>query len=116
MARARARRTTTARAVAHRIRRAVRHYPPGVIPGQPAAGHKPFASKAQQRLFFANPRLRRWALGKAHATGEHHELGPISSARYRALPNRKVGATTASRVKHMRAVRHTGHPGRRIKR
>lgn len=66
-----------------------RHYPPGVIPGQPAAGHKAFASKAQQRLFFANPKLRRWALGKAHATGEHHELGAASKARYAALPNRK---------------------------
>jgi hypothetical protein len=66
-----------------------RHYPAGVIPGQPAAGHKPFKSKAQQRLFFANPRLRKWALGKAHATGEHHELGPASKARYRALPDRK---------------------------
>lgn len=66
-----------------------RKYPPGVIPGQPAAGHKPFASKAQQRLFFARPSLRRWALGKAHATGEHHELGKVSSARYKALPERK---------------------------
>lgn len=66
-----------------------RHYPPGTIPGQPAAGHHPFASKAQQRLFFANPKLRRWAIGKAHATGEHHELGPVSSAVYRALPDRK---------------------------
>lgn len=67
-----------------------RHYPPGVIPGQPAAGHKPFASKAQQRLFFANPKLRRWAEGKAHATGEHHELGPVSKAIYHALPDRKT--------------------------
>jgi hypothetical protein len=66
-----------------------RKYPAGVIPGQPAAGHKPFASKAQQRLFFAKPSLRKWALGKAHATGEHHELGKLSSARYKALPNRK---------------------------
>jgi len=65
------------------------HYPAGTIPGQPAAGHTAFKSKAQQRLFFANPKLRRWAIGKAHATGEHHELGPISAARYRALPERK---------------------------
>lgn len=50
---------------------------------------KPFASKAQQRLFFANPRLRKWAKKKAHATGEHHELGKISKARYAALPERK---------------------------
>lgn len=65
------------------------HYPAGTIPGQPAAGHTAFKSKAQQRLFFANPRLRRWAIGKAHATGEHHELGKISAARYHALPERK---------------------------
>jgi hypothetical protein len=63
--------------------------PPGIIPGQPAAGHHPFASRAQQRLFFANPKLRRWAIGKAHATGEHCELGAVSKARYRALPDRK---------------------------
>jgi hypothetical protein len=78
-----------ARRAGKKVSRAARKYPPGVIPGQPAAGHKPFASKAQQRLFFSNPRLRRWALGKAHATGEHHELGKASSAIYRALPNRK---------------------------
>jgi hypothetical protein len=66
-----------------------RKAPPGTIPGQPAAGHHPFASKAQQRLFFANPKLRRWAFGKAHATGEHCELGAVSKARYRALPDRK---------------------------
>lgn len=66
-----------------------RRYPPGVIPGQSGVGHKPFKSKAQQRLFFANPKLRRWALGKAHATGESHLLGPISKARYAALPDRK---------------------------
>lgn len=66
-----------------------RHYPAGTIPGQPAAGHHAFKSKAQQRLFFANPKLRRWAIGKAHATGEHHELGSISKARYAALPERK---------------------------
>lgn len=66
-----------------------RKYPVGVIPGQPAAGHRPFKSKAQQRLFFANPKLRRFALGKAHATGEHHELGKVSKARYAALPERK---------------------------
>lgn len=53
------------------------------------AGHKPFASKAQQRLFFANPKLRRYAKAKAHATGESHLLGAASKARYRALPNRK---------------------------
>lgn len=83
-----------------------RHYPPGVIPGQPAAGHKAFASKAQQRLFFANPKLRRWALGKAHATGEHHELGKASAARYRALPDRK-GST------YKRVPLHPALKGRR---
>jgi hypothetical protein len=65
------------------------HYPAGTIPGQPAAGHRAFKSKAQQRLFFANPRLRRWAIGKAHATGEHHELGAASKAAYARLPERK---------------------------
>lgn len=53
------------------------------------AGHKAFASKAQQRLFFADPKLRRWAKAKAHATGESHLLGAASKARYRALPARK---------------------------
>jgi hypothetical protein len=33
-------------------KRSGRHYAPGLVPGQPAAGHKPFASKAQARLFF----------------------------------------------------------------
>jgi hypothetical protein len=67
------------------------HYPPGTIPGQPAAGHHPFQSKAQQRLFFANPKLRRWAIGKAHATGEHHEITQAMgfSPAYRSLPDRK---------------------------
>lgn len=51
--------------------------------------HKPFKSKAQMRLFFANPKLRRFALGKAHATGLDHRLGKVSKARYKALPNRK---------------------------
>lgn len=66
------------------------HYPAGTIPGQPAAGHHPFKSKAQQRLFFANPKLRRWAIGKAHATGEHHEITQALhySPAYRALPDR----------------------------
>lgn len=53
------------------------------------AGHKPFASKAQQRLFFADPKLRRFAKAKAHATGESHLLGKASKARYAALPRRK---------------------------
>ena len=59
--------------------------------------HKPFKSKAQQRLFFANPKLRKWAKAKAHATGERHELGKLSKARYAALPDRK--GSTYKRVK-----------------
>ena len=69
------------------------HYPPGTIPGQPAAGHHPFDSRAQWRLFFANPKLRRWAIGKAHATGGHHEITQALhfSPAYRALPERERG-------------------------
>ena len=68
-----------------------KHYQAGLIPGQSAAGHKPFKSKAQARLFFANPRLRKWAIGKAHATGMHSEITHAVgySPAYRALPNRK---------------------------
>jgi len=76
-----------------------RKYPAGVIPGQPAGKHKPFKSKAQQRLFFAKPSLRRFALGKAHATGEHHELGKVSKARYKALPDRKSVKRKARGIK-----------------
>lgn len=67
------------------------HYPPGTIPGQPAAGHHPFKSRAQWRLFFANPKLRRWAIGKAHATGGHHEITRRLhySPAYRHLPERR---------------------------
>ena len=32
-------------------KRSGRHYAPGLVPGQPAAGHKPFASNAQARSF-----------------------------------------------------------------
>lgn len=46
-------------------------------------GHTGFKSKAQWRLFFANPRLKRWAHQKAHATP-----GP-PKIRYRRLPPRK---------------------------
>lgn len=42
-----------------------------------------FASKAQWRYFFANPKLRRYARKKAHATAG----GPVT--RYRRLPRRK---------------------------
>jgi len=74
-----------------RMLKASGHYPVGTIPGQPAAGHHPFKSKAQQRLFFARPDLRRWAIGKAHATGEHHQITRQLhySPAYRALPDRK---------------------------
>lgn len=53
--------------------------------------HKAFASKAQARLFFANPRLRKWARGKAHATGMHSEITHRVgySPAYRKLPARK---------------------------
>jgi hypothetical protein len=46
-------------------------------------GHHPFASKAQWRLFFASPRLRRYAHDKAHATPGGKKI------RYRRLPTRK---------------------------
>lgn len=46
-------------------------------------GHRGFASKAQWRYFFANPKLRRYARKKAHATA-----GP-PKIRYRRLPPRK---------------------------
>jgi len=42
-----------------------------------------FKSKAQWRLFWANPKLRRYARRKAHATA-----GP-PKIRYRRLPERK---------------------------
>lgn len=53
--------------------------------------HRPFASKAQARLFFANPRLRRYAKDKAHATGMHSSITKRLgySPAYRKLPARK---------------------------
>lgn len=56
-----------------------------------AKGHmprrtQPFKSKAQWRLFFANPALRRWAKKKAHAT-ERARGGPRTA--FRSLPRRK---------------------------
>lgn len=42
-----------------------------------------FASKAQFRLFFANPKLRKYAKRKAHETPGG------SKVRYRRLPERK---------------------------
>ena len=49
----------------------------------PGRRHKPFASRAQWRFFFSNPRLRKYARAKAHAT----KGGPVT--RYRRLPMRK---------------------------
>lgn len=55
-----------------------------------------FKSKAQARFFFANPKLRKYAKRKAHATGMHSavtkKLG--FSPAYRRLPARK-GKPTA---------------------
>ena len=45
-------------------------------------GHRGFRSKAQWRLFFANPRLRKYARKWAHKTPG----GPV--VRYRRLPER----------------------------
>lgn len=55
------------------------------------AGSKPFASKAQARKFFADPKLRRFAKKKAHATGMHSEVTKRTgkSAAYAKLPARK---------------------------
>jgi hypothetical protein len=49
----------------------------------PGRRHAAFRSKAQWRYFFTNPRLRRFAHQKAHAT----KGGPI--VRYRRLPARR---------------------------
>ncbi|MGC4925553.1 hypothetical protein [Streptomyces sp. DT117] len=49
----------------------------------PGRRHTGFKSKAQWKLFWANPRLRRYARGKAHAT----KGGKVT--RYRRLPARK---------------------------
>jgi hypothetical protein len=54
----------------------------------PGPVHHPFASKAQWRLFFASPRLRRWAHQKAHATPSYH-----------ALPRRKGRPSFARQAK-----------------
>jgi hypothetical protein len=53
--------------------------------------HKPFKSKAQARLFFANPKLRRYAKDKAHATGMHSAITKKLgySPAYKKLPRRK---------------------------
>ena len=63
-----------------------RKYPPGLIRGQPAGKHRPYKSKAQARLFFARPGLRRYAIGKAHATGMHSAI------------TKRVGYSRISRV------------------
>lgn len=56
-------------------------------------GTKPFASKAQARLFFANPRLRKYAKKKAHKTGMHSEITKRVgySPAFRKLPRKKKG-------------------------
>lgn len=46
-------------------------------------GHHAFKSKAQWKLFFAKPSLRKYAHEKAHATPGG------KGARYRRLPTRK---------------------------
>lgn len=52
---------------------------------------KAFKSKAQVRLFFADPTLRRFAKKKAHATGMHSAITKRlgKSPVYNALPARK---------------------------
>lgn len=52
---------------------------------------KPFKSKAQARFFFANPKLRKYAKRKAHATGMNSATTKRVgySPAYRALPARK---------------------------
>jgi|KBSMisStaDraftv2_1062788.scaffolds.fasta_scaffold158276_4 hypothetical protein len=59
---------------------------------------KGFKSKAQWRYFFANPKLRRYARKKAHAT-----KGP-PKIRYRRLPARKgpPGARTLRKRRRRR--------------
>lgn len=54
-------------------------------------GSTPFKSKAQARFFFANPRLRKYARRKAHATGMRSEITKALgySPAFRALPRRK---------------------------
>lgn len=49
----------------------------------PGRRHTGFRSKVQWKLFWASPRLRRYARGKARAT----KGGPVT--RYRRLPARK---------------------------
>lgn len=70
------------------------------MPGKP---HKPFKSKAQARLFFARPDLRKYAKKKAHATGMHSGITKRMgySPAYRALPARKgaPGARAITRGK-----------------
>ena len=51
--------------------------------GKKGKRHTGFKSKAQWRYFFANPRLRKYAHDKAHAT----KGGP--KVRYKRLPARK---------------------------
>ncbi|QHB37428.1 hypothetical protein SEA_LEOPARD_21 [Mycobacterium phage Leopard] len=64
-------------------------------------GSRPFASKAQARLFFANKRLRKYAKKKAHATGMHSAITKRvgHSPAYRALPARKSARRKARGIK-----------------
>lgn len=47
---------------------------------------RPFRSKAQWRFFYANPRLRKYAKKKAHAT---QRAGGGPKVAYRRLPRRR---------------------------
>lgn len=62
---------------------------------------KAFKSKAQARLFFANPKLRRYAKSKAHATGMHSKITKRlgKSPAYAKLPARKSVKRKARGVK-----------------
>ena len=71
----------------------------GKIKGKAAkAGTRPFASQAQWRLFFANPRLRKYAKRKARASGSNSAVTKALgfSPAYRRLPKRKGGVTTTT--------------------
>jgi len=60
----------------------------------PGKKHTGFRSRAQWRLFFANPRLRKWAHDKAHATPGGPKLRYKRLPERRHLPRRLRGATS----------------------
>jgi hypothetical protein len=64
--------------------------------GHSSHNYPGFRSKAQWRLFFANPKLRKYARKWAHETPG----GP--KVRYRRLPNR-VGRPTARTTRKRKA-------------